>query len=64
MAYKIVASKCTVCGACEDECPNSAISLKNEMYVIDPAKCQECKGNYDQPQCATVCPVPNTCVPA
>jgi len=64
MAYKILATKCTVCGACEDECPNSAISLKNEMFVIDPAKCQECKGNFDKPRCATVCPVPGTCVPA
>lgn len=64
MAYKIIASKCTVCGACEDECPNQAISLKKEMFVIDPDKCTECKGHFDMPQCATVCPVPKTCVPA
>ena len=31
MAYKIVASQCTVCGACEFECPNAAIRLKNDM---------------------------------
>lgn len=35
MAYKIVASQCTVCGACEFECPNAAISLKRDIYVID-----------------------------
>jgi ferredoxin len=34
------------------------------VYVIDPDKCQECKGKYDKPQCANVCPVPDTCVPA
>ena len=64
MAYKIVASQCTVCGACEDECPNSAISLKVEMFVIDPAKCTECEGHFDTPQCAAVCPVPKTCIKA
>jgi ferredoxin len=64
MTYKIVASKCTACGACEDECPNSAISLKNEVYVIDQTKCQECKGRFNRPQCAAVCPVPRTCIPA
>jgi ferredoxin len=64
MAYKIIASQCTVCGACEFECPNTAISFKNETYVIDPVKCTECEGSFDHPQCDTVCPVPATCVPA
>lgn len=63
MAYKIDDSLCSVCGACELECPNAAISMKRGMYVIDPAKCTECEGHYKKPQCATVCPVPNTCVP-
>lgn len=63
MSYKIVASQCTVCGACEFECPNAAIALKNEMYVIDPKKCTECEGHFDTAQCAAVYPVPNTCVP-
>ncbi|MEO1090498.1 MAG: 4Fe-4S binding protein [Pseudomonadota bacterium] len=64
MALKIVTSLCTVCGACEFECPNAAISIKRGTYVIDPGLCNECKGFYDAPQCAEVCPVPNTCVPA
>jgi ferredoxin len=64
MAYKIIASQCTVCGACEFECPNAAIRLKNDMYIIDPKKCTECVGHFDTPQCAVVCPVENTCVPA
>lgn len=63
MAYKIVASQCTVCGACEFECPNAAIKLKGEMYIIDPNLCTECEGSYDMPQCAEVCPVPDTCIP-
>lgn len=64
MAYTIVTAQCTVCGACEFECPNAAIELKNETYVIDPGKCTECEGSFENAQCAEICPVPNTCVPA
>lgn len=64
MAYKILTSQCTVCGACEFECPNAAISLKRGTYVIDPNLCNECDGFFDAPQCDEVCPVPGTCVPA
>lgn len=62
MALKIVASQCTVCGACEFECPNAAIKMKRDVYIIDPAKCTECDG--DDPKCASVCPVPDTCIAA
>jgi ferredoxin len=64
MAYKIVVSQCTACGACEFECPNAAIKMKGDAYVIDAAKCTECEGKFDKPQCVEVCPVPKTCVPA
>jgi ferredoxin len=30
--------------------------------VIDPKKCTECIGYFDEPQCVAVCPVDNTCV--
>lgn len=63
MAYKIKASDCTACGACEAECPNIAISFKKGTYVIDPAKCTECEGHFSSPQCAAVCPA-DCCVPA
>jgi ferredoxin len=29
--------------------------------VIDPAKCTECVGHFDTPQCVEVCPV--DCIP-
>lgn len=64
MSYKIIASQCTGCSACEFECPNAAISLKGDVYVINPKKCTECEGHFDTAQCAVVCPVPNTCIPA
>lgn len=63
MAYKIDAAQCTVCGACEFECPNAAISTKRGMYVINATLCTECEGHFAKPQCAAVCPVPDTCVP-
>ena len=39
---------CDVCG----ECPNGAISM--DIYVIDPNKCTECVGHFDEPQCQQV----------
>lgn len=57
MAFKIISSTCTACSACEPECPNVAIREKGGTYVIDPKKCTECEGHYDDPQCVAVCPV-------
>jgi ferredoxin len=31
------------------------------IYVIDPARCTECVGHFDEPQCMQVCPV--SCIP-
>lgn len=64
MAYRIDPDMCSACGACEFECPNSAISMNGLVYEIDASKCQECKGKYDSPRCATVCPIDDTCIPA
>jgi ferredoxin len=64
VAYKIIVDECTTCGACEAECPNEAIFEKKGIFRIDPEKCTECEGHYDTPQCAAVCPIPDTCVPA
>ncbi|TWA98936.1 4Fe-4S binding protein [Bradyrhizobium stylosanthis] len=62
MPFKIIASQCTGCSACESECPNAAITEKGGTFVIDPKKCTECIGHFDEPQCMAVCPVDNTCV--
>lgn len=64
MAFKIIASQCTVCGACEFECPTKAIRMKGDIYIIDAGKCTECEGYFETQQCAAVCPVPKTCVSA
>ena len=62
MAYKIITSQCSVCGACEFECPNAAIRMKGDTYIIEASKCTECDG--EPARCDAVCPVENTCVPA
>jgi ferredoxin len=60
MALKITA-ECINCDVCEPECPNEAIYQGSEIYIIDPNKCTECVGHYDEPQCQQVCPV--DCIP-
>ena len=73
----MITEECINCGACEPECPNTAIyeggapyeydgakhdALAQDVYYIVPAKCTECVGFFDQEQCAAVCPV-DCCVP-
>ena len=60
MALKIT-DLCINCDVCEPECPNEAIAMGEEIYWINPAKCTECVGHFDQPQCREVCPV--DCIP-
>jgi ferredoxin len=60
MALKIT-DECINCDVCEPECPNQAISMGADFYVIDPDKCTECVGHFGEPQCVQVCPV--ECIP-
>jgi ferredoxin len=48
---------CVNCDVCEPACPNQAIAMGETIYVIDPARCTECVGHFDEPQCVVVCPV-------
>ncbi|MDP1673182.1 MAG: YfhL family 4Fe-4S dicluster ferredoxin [Burkholderiales bacterium] len=57
----MITDECINCDVCEPECPNDAISAGEEIYVIDPDKCTECVGHFDEPQCQKVCPV--DCIP-
>jgi ferredoxin len=74
----MITAECINCGACEPECPNTAIyqgavewqapdgamhpALSNEIFYIVPEKCTECVGFHDHEACAAVCPV-DACVP-
>jgi ferredoxin len=60
MALKIT-DACINCDVCEPECPNGAIAQGQEIYMIDAARCTECVGHFDSPQCVEVCPV--DCIP-
>jgi ferredoxin len=57
----MITDECINCDVCEPECPNGAISMGLEIYVIDPDKCTECVGHFNEPQCQQVCPV--ECIP-
>ena len=57
----LITDECINCDVCEPECPNQAISMGEEIYEIDPQRCTECVGHFDEPQCVQVCPV--SCIP-
>ena len=73
----MITSECINCGACEPECPNTAIyqggvpwefngaehpPLSEDLFYIVPEKCTECVGFHDQEACQAVCPV-ECCIP-
>lgn len=53
----LINQKCINCDMCEPECPNGAIYMGKKIYEIDPDKCTECVGHYDNPTCVSVCPI-------
>ncbi len=57
----MINDECINCDVCEPECPNHAIYLGEATYEIDPDKCTECVGHFDEPQCVQICPV--ACIP-
>lgn len=61
MALRITEA-CINCDVCAPACPNEAISPGERIYEIDPERCTECVGHYDEPQCQLVCPV-ECCLP-
>ena len=56
MALKIIES-CVNCFACEPLCPSKAIYEAAPDFLIDAKKCTECVGDFDVPQCASICPI-------
>jgi ferredoxin len=56
MALRIT-DECINCDVCEPQCPNNAISMGLEIYEIEPSKCTECVGHFNEPQCQVICPV-------
>jgi ferredoxin len=58
----MITDDCINCGACEPECPNSAITQGDDIYVIDAVNCTECVGFHEKEACQSVCPV-ECCLP-
>ncbi len=58
MALKIN-DHCVNCWACVDVCPTESISRTKTQrhFIIDPRTCTECAGAFDDPQCASICPI-------
>ena len=56
MSLEIIES-CVNCYACEPLCPNEAIYQASPHFLIDPDKCTECLGDYDDAQCSSICPI-------
>ena len=57
----LITDQCVNCDVCESECPNHAIHEGATHYEIDPTRCTECVGHFEQPQCVLICPV--DCIP-
>lgn len=48
---KINSDKCVACGGCIDLCPSIAISMVDDLVIIDDQLCTECG------ICVKVCPM-------
>lgn len=57
----MITDHCINCDVCEPACPNNAIYEGAEYYEIDPQKCTECVGHFEEQQCVVLCPV--DCIP-
>lgn len=57
----MITDECINCDVCQPECPNEAIFMGEVRYEIDPHRCTECVGHFDEPQCVQLCPV--ECIP-
>ncbi|MCJ7765708.1 MAG: YfhL family 4Fe-4S dicluster ferredoxin [Thiovulaceae bacterium] len=53
----LINEECIACDACREECPTEAIEEGDPIYIVDPDRCTECAGVYDEPICIAVCPV-------
>ncbi|MCQ1058583.1 4Fe-4S binding protein [Photobacterium sp. ZSDE20] len=54
-----ITDKCTGCNACKLVCPNNAIYQGSEAvhYAVHPQRCNECSGQFEDQQCASICPI-------
>lgn len=67
MALEII-DTCINCEACLPLCPNKAILVaappQFPHFMIVAERCNECAGDHDVPQCASICPVEGAIIDA
>jgi ferredoxin len=56
-----ITDECINCDVCAPVCPNQAITMGPQIYEIDPQRCTECVGHFEEPECVQLCPV--ACIP-
>jgi len=57
----MITDECINCDVCAPACPNEAIYEGEWIYEINPDRCTQCVGHFDEPQCQQLCPV--DCIP-
>ena len=63
MAMKIKQENCISCADCKPVCPTGSITEKGGIVKINKDSCTECEGDFDEPQCVSVCPTAGCIVP-
>lgn len=50
MAVSINEDECVGCGTCVEECPSDALSMEDDICIVDEEECVECEA------CIEACP--------
>lgn len=56
-------SECIGCERCLPACPTEAIQTNGSAVWIDIDRCNQCEGSHGVPQCWSICPTNEGCVP-
>lgn len=62
MSYTIT-QDCIRCSRCLSACPTQAIESDGSHFWIEASRCNQCAGSHGVPQCWSVCPTNEGCVP-
>ncbi|MCA2018982.1 4Fe-4S dicluster domain-containing protein [Vibrio tritonius] len=66
MSFSIT-EKCVGCHACLIVCPNKAVYRDPDVtrqFRIHSRRCDECANHFDDPQCASICPIEEAIIDA
>lgn len=49
-----ITDQCINCHRCRNACPTGAITIQNNVFLIDATLCNDCQGYYGTPQCLSL----------